>query len=345
VDPRSLLAAAISLVTTGLLSLLLRGYCHRWGWLDHPGAHKRHSRPTPFAGGWAVFAGFWAGVLFCYLVIDSFATEWGDLLPGVFLAHLVIFAGGVVDDFTRLSAWSKFSFQVAGSLVLIASGLEITVIYVPFAGAFSLGGFSYLATIIWVLAIVNAVNFVDGLNGLATGLSLATCLGLIYTGLSLQVVVIAGLAAIMVGSLLGFLRFNFPRASMFLGDSGSQTIGFVFAVMAIYCPIKSYTVVAMFVPLLSLGLPLLELLITFLRRLVSGKSIVTSDRGHLFHVLVARGLSERVTVILFCVVAMLLQVFVFALFLFDRRIVFSILVLFMVMLVVWFLRLSRREDR
>ncbi|MFH2054641.1 MAG: MraY family glycosyltransferase, partial [bacterium] len=160
----------------------------------------------------------------------------------------------------------------------------------------------------------------------------------------LEVPVVAVLSVILIAVLLGFLPFNFPRASVFLGDSGSQSLGFIFAVTAIYCPIKSYTVVAMFVPLLALGVPLLELGTSFARRLLSGQSVVKADRGHLYDLLLRYTHQAPRAVMIFCGVALALQVFVFALFLFDRRIVFSILVAFMLIIAAWFWHLTRQED-
>ncbi|MCK4858224.1 MAG: undecaprenyl/decaprenyl-phosphate alpha-N-acetylglucosaminyl 1-phosphate transferase, partial [candidate division Zixibacteria bacterium] len=299
----------------------------------------------PFTGGWAVFIGFWLGVLLAYLLVPEFAAGLGQYLPGVFAAHLLIFLGGVVDDFVDLAAWLKLAIQATAAMILIASGLKIDTIYIPFTGSFLLGDLTYPATILWVLVIVNAVNIVDGLDGLAAGLSVITSIGLLYVGLTLQVPVVVGLAVILLGVLPAFLRFNYANASIFLGDSGAQSIGFVFAVAAIYFPIKSYTVVAMFVPLLSLGVPLVELALSFVRRLLVGKPVMAGDYGHLFHVLVKRGLSHRATVLVFYAVAVSLQIFVFTLFLFDRRVVFSILVLFMMVTAAWFLRLSRQEER
>jgi UDP-GlcNAc:undecaprenyl-phosphate GlcNAc-1-phosphate transferase len=339
-----LIAGACGLLVTVLLIPPLRLLSRRFGWLDQPGAHKRHSTPTSFAGGWAVFVGFWVAVLIARKLSPGFSHDLGSYLPGVFAAHLVIFTGGVVDDFVRLKAWLKLLIQITAVMILISTGLKITTIYVPFTGSYLLGDLSYPVTVIWVLLIVNAVNIVDGLNGLAAGLSLATCIGLLYTGLALNMTVLVGIAILLSAVLIGFLKFNFPKASVFLGDSGSQSIGFIFSVAAIYCPIKSYTVVAMFVPLLSLGLPLLELAASFTRRLVTGRSVVKPDYGHLFHLLLRRGFSKNMTVLIFCGVAMALQVFVFALFLFDRRIVFSILILFMLGTAAWFLHVSRQED-
>jgi UDP-GlcNAc:undecaprenyl-phosphate GlcNAc-1-phosphate transferase len=299
---------------------------------------------VPFTGGWAVFAGFWSGLLLAYLLVPELEAEWRLWLPGFFLAHLMIFTGGLIDDFVELSAWVKLLIQISATLVLISYGLRIDTIYVPFTGSFLIGDLSYPVTILWVLLIVNAVNVIDGLDGLAGGLGLITALGLLYTGIVLQVPVVAVFSVILIAVLIGFLPFNFPRAALFLGDSGSQSLGFVFAVVAIYCPIKSYTVVAMFVPLLALGVPLLELATSFLRRLLSGRSVVKADRGHLYDLLLVRVRSSARAVGIFCGAALALQVFLFALFLFDRRIVFSILVAFMLMTAAWFWRLTRQED-
>lgn len=337
-------ASLSGLALTSLLSLWFGKLAQRFGWVDKPGGHKRHKQPVPFVGGWAIFAGFWLGMLLAYLLLPEMQPEWQRYLPGFFIAHLIIFAGGVVDDFMNLTPWVKLAVQFAATMVLISFGLQIDTIYVPFTGSYLLGDLTYPATVLWVLLIVNAVNVIDGLDGLAGGLSLITALGLLYTGIVLGVPALGILASILIAALFGFLPFNFPRARIFLGDSGSQSLGFVFAVAAIYAPIKSYTVVAMFVPLLALGVPLIELSISFLRRLLSGRSVVKADRGHLYDVLLGRGYVSRSVVLIFCGVALALQVFLFALFLFDRRIVFSILVAFMLIIAAWFWRLTRQED-
>jgi UDP-GlcNAc:undecaprenyl-phosphate GlcNAc-1-phosphate transferase len=338
-------AALVGFAVAYTSVLLLRPLAHRYCWLDYPAAHKRHDRPTPIVGGWAVFVGFWAGVSVAWLLIPDFRAEWGLYLRAVFLAHLLIFLGGVADDFLSLSAVTKLLIQVAAAVILMIGGLKISTVYVPFSGSFLLGDLAYPVTILWVLIIVNAVNVIDGLDGLAGTLSSATAVGLLYTGLALAVPSIAGINLILICVLFAFLRFNFFDASVFLGDSGSQSIGFIFAVQAIFCPIKSYTVVAMFVPLLSLGLPLLELTTSFLRRVATGRSPVVADRSHLFHLLLQRGMRPRRIVVAFSAVALALQVFVFALFMFDRRVVFSILVLFMLVAASLFVRIARGEEK
>jgi UDP-GlcNAc:undecaprenyl-phosphate GlcNAc-1-phosphate transferase len=339
----------IGLGLFGLCSVmlpLLIAFSERKGFLDAPSGRKRHQKPTPFTGGWLIFCGFWVG-LAAFLFIDKrLALELNPFLPYIALAHLLIFLGGALDDVRDLSAVTKLLIQLAAAAILFIGGLSVDTIYVPFTGSFPLHPVvSFLVTAFWLLAIINALNIIDGMDGLAAGLSVIAGVGLLYTSIALQIPVVAAISSVTIAVLLAFLRFNFPPARIFLGDSGSQSLGFIFAVIAIYCPVKSYTVVAMFIPLLALGVPLIELAMSFTRRLLTGRSVMKADLGHLYHVLTRRGLSQVQTLLIFWGVAAALQVFVFTLFLFDRRVVFSILVLFMLIVAGWFRQLSRKEVR
>ena len=337
-------AAGTLAISYIVLPMLIR-LSHRFGFLDRPHGRKRHASPTPFTGGWSIFIFFWLGLLICVRLMPELKNELGHYLPSFFVAHALVFVGGVFDDFVSLRAPVKLLIQIAAASILFSAGLKIDTIYIPFSGSYLLGDLSYPATVLWVLLIVNALNIVDGLDGLAAGLSIIGAVGLLYAAIKLQIPVVAVLTVILIAVLLGFLRYNFPNARIFMGDSGAQSIGLVFAVAAIYCPIKSYTVAAMFVPLLTLGVPLIELAISFLRRLSTGRSVVRGDFGHLFHLLPRRGVSKIKTVMMFWGVALALQIFVFTLFLFDRRIVFSILVVFMAVIAGWFLFLLKREEQ
>jgi UDP-GlcNAc:undecaprenyl-phosphate/decaprenyl-phosphate GlcNAc-1-phosphate transferase len=343
---RILVAVAIGLVVIGyvFMPLLIR-LSHRLNWLDEPHGRKRHGVPTPFTGGWAIFPFFWLGLLICVNLSPDLRAELGRDLPAMFAAHCLVFIGGVIDDFVNLRAPFKLLIQIGAASILFAAGLKIDTLYVPFSGSYLLGDLSYPATVLWVLLIVNAFNIVDGLDGLAGGLSIIGAVGLLYTATRLHVPAVAAMTVILMAVVLPFLRYNFPNARIFMGDSGAQSIGFVFAVSAIYCPIKSYTVAAMFVPLLAFGVPLIELTVSFFRRMLSGRSVVRGDYGHLFHLLPRRGVSKIKTVFMFWGVAAALQIFVFTLFLFDRRIVFSILVVFMAVIAGWFLFLLKREEQ
>jgi len=337
-------ALGVFLVSLATMPLLIK-VSHRFGFLDRPRGRKRHASPTPFTGGWAVFVFFWLGLLISIRLLPELRVELGHFLLPLFTAHLLVFIGGVIDDFISLRAPFKLLIQIAAASILFAAGLKIDTIYIPFSGSFLLGDLSYLATVLWVLLIVNALNIVDGLDGLAAGLSIIGSIGLLYAAMKLHIPAVSMLTIVLMAVLLAFLRYNFPSGRIFLGDSGAQSVGFIFAVAAIYCPIKSYTVAAMFVPLLTLGVPLIELTVSFFRRLLSGKSVVRGDFGHLFYLLPRHGVSKVKTVLMFWGVALTLQIFVFTLFLFDRRIVFSILVMFMAVVAGWFLFLLKQEEQ
>ncbi len=340
-----IISGAAFLLTLGLIPLL-RDLARKRSWLDLPSDRKRHTEPIPFIGGWVFFVVFWLGISAALIFIPEFKLEFAPYIAAIFLAHLLVFAGGAFDDFTSIEPPTKLLIQVASAIILWCAGLQIHTVYVPFIGSLALAWpFSLAATVFWVTLIINAVNFVDGMDGLAGGLSILTAVGLLYTSLALHINVVAVLSVLVIVIVLPFLRYNFPTATVFMGNSGSQTLGFIFALAAIYCPIKSYTVVAMFVPLLTMGVPLVEVPLTFFRRLLTGKSITRGDYGHLFHLLHRRGISKFKTVLIFWGVAAGLQIFAFTLFLFDRRIVFSILVLFMLIVAGWFLLLFRKEER
>lgn len=341
----SLIAGAALLLTLAITPPL-RDLARRKNWLDIPRGRKRHPVPTPFVGGWVIFGVFWLGMAAALLALPEFAREFRPYLLPIFAAHLVVFVGSLIDDFTPLRPRFKFAIQITAALILWFGGLQINTFYVPFYGSIDLiWPLSIVATTLWMILIMNAMNFVDGMDGLACGLATLTAVGLLYTAVALNILVVKVMAVLVIAVTLGFLRYNFPKATTFMGDSGSQSLGFVFAVAAIYCPIKSYTVVAMFIPLLTLGVPLAELVLTIIRRLLTGKPITRGDFRQSFHMLQIRGVGKLKIVLTFWAVAATLQIFAFTLFLFDRRIVFSILVLFMLIVAGWFLLLSRKEER
>lgn len=341
-----LLIAVSAFLLTLAITPPLRDFARRRDWLDVPRGRKRHAEPTPFVGGWVIFGVFWIGMVAALLALPDFGQEFKPYLVPILAAHAVVFVGSLIDDFVNLRARFKFAIQMTAAVIIWSGGLQIDTIYIPFYGSIELlWPVSLLATTLWLILIMNAMNFVDGMDGLACGLAALTAVGLLYTSIALDILVVKVVAILVIAVTLGFLRYNFPKASTFMGDSGSQSLGFIFAVAAIYCPIKSYTVVAMFVPLLTLGVPLAELTLTFFRRLLTGKPIARGDLRHSFHLLQIRGVSKLKIVLVFWGVAATLQIFAFTLFLFDRRIVFSILVLFMLIVAGWFLLLSRKEER
>lgn len=291
-----LLACAAASAGTMLVARL----AWRLGVVDRPdGVRHLHARPTPRLGGVAIYAAF---VL--PLALLFFAGRW-TLLAGVLHEHLrqsvCLLAGatcalllGVADDVLNLRAAWKFLWQVVIGSVAYAGGFTIDAVSVPFDGAISLGVFAYPATVLWFVACMNAINFLDGLDGLATGASLFVGMTLflvcLHAGNWLGLVLMASFS----GAALGFLFFNFPPARIFLGDSGSMLLGFLLAAISLLgATMKAEAAVALLIPVVALGLPVFDTSLAILRRWYHRVPLSTPDRGHVHHVLVSMGYSPR----------------------------------------------------
>jgi UDP-GlcNAc:undecaprenyl-phosphate GlcNAc-1-phosphate transferase len=213
---------------------------------------------------------------------------------GLLAGAAVIVAVGIFDDIYQLGAKFKLVFQIMAALIVVASGIKIEVIY----GYSALSPYiSYPLTICWIVGITNAINLIDGLDGLAAGVSSIASLSLFFVSIIFKRWDVAMITAALAGSTLGFLPYNFNPAKIFMGDTGSTFLGFSLGVISIQGTLKSYTAIAIAIPLLVLGLPLFDTVFAVLRRLISGKSIMEADRGHLHHRLIDMGLSQRQSVV------------------------------------------------
>jgi len=326
----SVIAAAVA-ITAALMPIALR-LAHRFNFLDPPGRHKRHKTPVPLVGGVVLFVALWGSVTMTFLVFpDSFAGQ-ASSLPYLLSGALIVFLVGLSDDLTPLSAWTKLFAQVAAGLILYMGGLSINPVSIPFMGSFDIGQFSILITVLWVVLLTNAVNLIDGLDGLAAGVSLIAAATMAVIGHLYQAGPVVVFACALAGFLAVFLFYNRYPARTFLGDSGSLQIGFYFAVVSLLVPVKTFTAAALYLPLMALGVPLLETTISISRRLMAGRNVMKADRRHLFHYLALAGLSPRAVVWIFYLLSAVFSLFSLAMYFWDRLIVFTILVLFMVVI-------------
>lgn len=277
------------------------------GAVDVPKDERRmHKRPIARLGGLAIISGFLISVLFntisYYLGISSSLVPDSQFL-GIMAGIGILVGIAVVDDIKQLSAKVKFPFQILAALIVAISGTRIEFVTNPFSDI-GISTFnpiiSYALTIFWIVGMTNAINFLDGLDGLAAGVSSIASLSLFFVSVMRTDagVYTALIAAILAGSILGFLPYNFFPAKIFMGDTGSTFLGFTLGVISIQGTYKSYTAIAIAVPLLVLALPLFDTLFAILRRLINGKSIMEADRGHLHHRLVDMGLSQKQSVAL-----------------------------------------------
>ena len=299
----------LSLLFSFVLTRSVRDFASRRGWVAIP-SHERHlhSSPLPRLGGVAIFISFSlsmlaAAVMARYIPKLQSAFALKTLLTILAPATLV-FLLGVYDDLRPVGPYVKFAVQGVAATMLFMGGLRILNIPVLF-GEHQLPWFVGLPlTILWVLAITNAFNLIDGLDGLAAGSALfSTLVAFVVTllnGYSLVTVMTIALA----GAILGFLRYNFNPATIFLGDSGSLFIGFLLSALALAGAQKAPTIVAVAIPVVSFGLPILETSLSILRRLISGRPVFTADREHIHHKLLQHGLTHRqVVIVLYAVSA------------------------------------------
>ncbi len=278
-------AALIVLAVTPLAARFARAV----GAVDQPADRRIHTSPTPRLGGLAILAGFLVPALY-YLPSDAPAR---GLVAGATLIALL----GAVDDIWGLSPAMKLVGQLACAAVPVSAGLTIDHITLPFVGAQDLGAAQYPLTLLWFVALVNMINFTDGMDGLAAGVSGIGLATFAIIAASLDRADPAILAASLAGAALAFLAYNFHPARVFMGDSGAMLLGFVIAGVAINGVLKTSAAVAVGLPLLVLAIPILDTSFVILKRLKHGLPVYGADRSHFHHRFFTIGWSQRRTVL------------------------------------------------
>ncbi len=288
-----ILPLLLALVAGYLLTPAVRVLAFKTGAMDHPDSRKVHNGIMPRMGGLAVYLAFIASVLLFRQVTPQ---VWG-LLAGATVILLV----GILDDIRGLSPRVKMAGQILAAMVIVHFGIQVDFITNPLNGnMIYLGMFSIPVTIFWVVAVTNAVNLIDGLDGLAggvSGIAALTMAAVTWTQWGAAGMENIMLALTLVAALAGFLKHNFYPAKIFLGDTGSLFLGFTLSVMAIMGLTKSATAVSVIVPLVILGVPLMDTFFAVIRRYNEHKPIFQPDREHLHHQLLAMGLSHRQAVL------------------------------------------------
>lgn len=286
------LAAGVGFAACLLLTPLVRRLAVALDVVDRPDeTRKLHSRTTPLGGGIAVLSGFWIAVLCLPLIWTSSAGNqlWDPRFVGcLLLASLIICAVGLIDDTKDLRGRQKLLGQILAATVLITGGVYVDHITV-FSWNIDLGVMAIPFTMFWLLGAINALNLLDGMDGLATSIGIVLSLGLSVMAIMGQHTADAILTAAIAGALLGFLIYNLPPASIFLGDAGSMLIGMVLGAMAIRASLKGPATIALAAPTAIWAIPILDMGMAILRRKLTGRSLYTTDRGHLHHSLARRG--------------------------------------------------------
>lgn len=304
------------------LTPLVIAYAKRIGAIDQPNERKVHTHPIPRLGGVVIYVSFFVSLILA-IAVDPSLSSLAGLSPrsGIFLVGslTLVLLLGIWDDLKQLSPGKKFVGQVIAATIVYFSGFEITTITHPLSPSdMHLGIFSYFLTVLWIVGVTNAFNLIDGLDGLASGVALIVSITIFSISLIKNDTVTAVMALLMAGSLIGFLRYNFQGARIFLGDSGSLFIGFTLAILSMQSSTKGSTAFSIIVPVLALGLPIMDTVLSMIRRFVRsilpqeqkqtgllGKltAMFHPDKGHIHHQLISKGLSHRKVVLLLYVVS------------------------------------------
>ncbi len=300
--------------TAALFSFILTKYVRdvatSRGWVAAPALDRHlHSRPLPRLGGVAIFLSFILSFAVTRLVRWHY-PQLGFGIPlrtvlAILLPGFLIFVLGVYDDIRSLGPYAKFAVQAVAGAMLFAGGIRILSLPLLF-GSHHLSWFVGLPlTIVWVLAVTNAFNLIDGLDGLAAGSALFSTVVVFAVALITGSRAGSVMALCLSGAIVGFLRFNFSPATIFLGDCGSLFIGFILSALALQGAEKAPTIIAVAIPVVSFGLPILETALSVVRRFIGGRPVFIADREHIHHKLLQRGLSpRRVVVTLYAVSAL-----------------------------------------
>ncbi len=292
------LAFGVSVASTPFVKIL----AHKIGAIDVPDARRVHDHPIPRMGGLAIFYGFLISIL-CFAAVDT-------QLKGILIGTLIIVSLGIVDDVKQLGAKIKFIVQILVACIVVYHGVVIEYISVPESivpgGYVYLGHFAVPLTILWIVGVTNAVNLIDGLDGLAVGVSSIATFSLFFIAILTGEMQVALITAALAGGCLGFLPYNFNPAKIFMGDTGSTFLGFMLSVVCIQGLFKGYVLISFIIPFLILGLPIFDTAFAIVRRIWNKKPIMAPDRGHLHHKLMDMGFSQKQTVAILYIITSIL---------------------------------------
>jgi UDP-GlcNAc:undecaprenyl-phosphate/decaprenyl-phosphate GlcNAc-1-phosphate transferase len=294
-------AFVLSMLSGTLLTPLIRRMAHRFGVLDHArSSRKIHGQPIPRLGGIAIVVAFYAPLL----ALLQFQTEVGNLffaerqhVIGLFVGGVAIALLGLYDDLRGANAWKKFAVQFAVAGLLYQLEFRIQEIANPLGDPIVLGWASLPFTVFWIVGVINAMNLIDGLDGLAGGVALVAVITTFLVSVQRGHPLMMLFSCALAGAIVGFLFYNFNPASIFMGDTGSMFLGFVLASTAIQTNQKASTAVAVLIPAIALGLPIMDTLLAIGRRAIRGRPLFQADRDHIHHRLMALGLTHRQTVL------------------------------------------------
>ena len=296
------IAAGVALLITPGVILLAA----KTGAMDAPDARKVHKKPIPRIGGIGIYAAFMVAMLSVLSFVDVTAEVKTEII-GLMVGGSLIVLVGVIDDYKNLPAKVKLVGQIiAAAVLVIAFDVRIDFITDPFGDYIYTEWLAVPLTIFWIVGLTNTVNLIDGLDGLAAGVATIAAVTIMMVALQQSIMLVAVLTAALAGAAFGFLYYNFNPARIFMGDSGSMFLGFMLAGISVIGAVKSAATIALIVPILALGLPILDTTFAIVRRYRGGVPIFKPDKGHPHHRLPDLAFTQRQAVLLMYVISALL---------------------------------------
>ena len=316
------IAFLLAFITTFVVTPHTMRLAKKVGAIDIPNDRRVNKKPMPRLGGLAVISGFLISIIYLFITtsiegkLDLFASEnYYIKMIGFFAGIVVLGITCYIDDVKGIPSLVKLAAQIIASIIVVACGIRIENISIPFTeGKIVISGiFSYIITVCWIVGITNAINLIDGLDGLSSGVTLISCLSLLMVfALNGSPLIAIVLITALAGALVGFLPFNFSPAKTFIGDTGSNFMGFSLAIISILGVAKTYTALVLIAPIIILGMPIFDTLFAIFRRIIKGKSIKAvfkPDKGHLHHKLMAKGYTQKQAVLIMYGITAILGMF------------------------------------
>ena len=332
--PQWALAFFISIGVVLVVTPAVIFLANKTGAVDKPDARKVHKKPIPRIGGVGIYLAFTLSIIFI-TAISNFEGETLNEIIGLVVSGSLMFLVGIIDDYKNLPAKVKLLGQIGAAAVLVF-GFDVRVDFItdPRGDYFYFEWAAVPATIFWLVGLTNTVNLIDGLDGLAAGVSGLAATTILLVAMEQHYFLITILTAALAGAAFGFLFYNTNPARIFMGDSGSLFLGFMLAGISIVGAMKSAATVALIVPILALGIPILDTTFAILRRYLGGQPIFKPDKGHLHHRLLKLGFTQRQAVFLMYVISAMLGVSAIALTEVDTKI--AGLILFVVFVAIFY---------
>lgn len=309
----------LSLIISIILTPIVRKIGYKVKALDYPNDRKVHDKPIPRIGGIA----FYLSILLTNLIFNKTI-----IVEKILLGGSLIFIIGLVDDFIELKPAPKFWLTFLAILISVFIGIRLESFKIPYTNISISGWLAYVFSFLWLLGISNAMNFIDGLDGLAAGVSAISSFSLLIIALLLKRIESAIFLSSMLGGALGFLFFNFPPASIIMGDSGAMFLGFLLSAISITGVLKFSTLINLFVPIMILGFPILDTIFSIIRRIAEGRAPWKFDKDHIHHRFLKIGMDTRQSIgfIYLITISMSLIAIILSLLYYNREISLLILI-------------------